>query len=130
MIVAVVLEVFMGVIASFLPDYWSFTIVRMIVGFSVGGVMVVGFVIIMEYVGSEKRYIISALYQVPFTLGHIILAGFGYYFRDYMYFQLAISIVNVILLLYICILPESPRWLLAMNKTEEAIEILQRVAKM
>ncbi|XP_063534941.1 organic cation transporter protein-like [Cydia strobilella] len=129
MISSVVLEVFMGVIASFVPDYWSFTIIRMILGFSIGGVMVVGFVIIMEFVGNEKRAVVSALYQVPFTLGHILLAAFGYYLRDYTHFQLAISIANVYLLLYICLLPETPRWLMAKNKTDEAVILLTCVAK-
>lgn len=118
-----------GIMSSFMPDFWSFTIIRMILGISVGGIMVVGFVIVMEYVGNDIRYVISALYHVPFTLGHMLLALFGYYIRDYMYYQLAISVVNVFLLIYICVLPESPRWLLAVNKTFEAITLIERIAK-
>lgn len=130
LLTAVILEVFTGIIASFLPDFWSFTIVRMILGFAVGGVMVVGFVIIMEYVGNGHRDVVSALYHVPFTMGHIILALFGFLIRDYMYFQLIISASTVVLLIYICVLPESPRWLLAMGKNVKAITLMERVAKM
>ncbi|XP_012543888.2 organic cation transporter protein [Bombyx mori] len=129
LITSVVLEVITGIMSSFMPDFWSFTIIRMILGISVGGIMVVGFVIVMEYVGNDIRYVISALYHVPFTLGHMLLALFGYYIRDYMYYQLAISVVNVFLLIYICVLPESPRWLLAVNKTFEAITLIERIAK-
>ncbi|CAG4930742.1 unnamed protein product [Colias eurytheme] len=129
LVFSVVLEVFTGVISSFLPTYWSFTIVRMILGMSVGGIMVVGFVLVMEYVGGVCRDIISALFHVPFALGHILLALFGYLIRDYVHFQLGISLANMVLLSYICILPESPRWLLAANKTTKAIELMERVAK-
>lgn len=103
---------------------------RMAVGFAVGGIMVIGFVILMEYVGNANRDLISALYHLPFTLGYVVLAVFGYYIRDYMYFLLVISLTDVILLLYICILPESPRWLLAANRTFDAIALMERVAKM
>lgn len=92
--------------------------------------MVIGFVILMEYVGIMYRDVLSALFHIPFTAGHIALALFGYYIRDYMYLQLAISAVNIVLLVYICILPESPRWLLAVNRSVEAIELMQRVAKL
>lgn len=123
------LEVFAGIISSFLPDYWSFTIVRMVLGFSIGGIMVVGFVIVMEYVGNTIRDIVAALFHIPFTMGHMTLALIGYFIREYMYLQLVISVSNVILLLYICLLPESPRWLLAANKTFKAISLMETIAK-
>ncbi|XP_072932787.1 organic cation transporter protein-like [Epargyreus clarus] len=129
LIVAVVMEIFLGIMTSFLPDFWSFTIVRMILGASVGGIMVVGFVIVMEYVGNIYRDIVSSLFHVPFTVGHIFLGYFGYLIRDYSYFQLGISVVNIFLFLYICILPESPRWLLVMNKTAQAAKLLENVAR-
>ncbi|KAJ2951120.1 hypothetical protein O0L34_g5508 [Tuta absoluta] len=129
LIVCVIMEVFTGLMASFLPDYWSFTIVRAILGFSLGGIMVIGFVIVMEYVGHTHRDVVSALYHVPFTAGHILLAAFGYLIRDFVYFQLAISLSTVILLSYICVLPESPRWLLAVNKTTIAVKQLKHMAK-
>ncbi|CAG9787710.1 unnamed protein product [Diatraea saccharalis] len=57
--------------SSFLPDYWSFTAVRTILGLAVGGIMVIGFVIVMEYVGNQYRDVVAALYHVPFTLGYM-----------------------------------------------------------
>ncbi|XP_014369438.2 organic cation transporter protein-like [Papilio machaon] len=129
LIFAVVMESLTGIIASFLPDFWSFTIIRMFLGISVGGIMVIGFVLLMEYVGIMYRDALSALFHVPFTMGHIALALFGYYIRDYTHLQLAISVVNMVLLFYICFLPESPRWLLAINKSSKAIALMERVAK-
>lgn len=130
MIVAVLIQVFGGIGAAYIPDYWWFTFVRFFVGASVGGTMVVGFVVIMEFVGSEHRDIISALYQVPFNMGHILLSAFGYLFRDFSDYQLAISLPAILLLSYIFFMPESPRWLLAVKKTDQAVDIMERVAKM
>lgn len=129
LIVSVILNLFTGLMTAFLPDFWSFTILRMIMGFSIGGVQIIGFVIVMEYVGTQYRDVISALYHVPFTGGHILIAVFGYLIRDYVYFQLGISLFNIVLLTYICILPESVRWLLVVNKTSEAVSLMERIAK-
>ncbi|OWR52572.1 organic cation transporter [Danaus plexippus plexippus] len=128
MLFAVLLQVSSGVAAAFAPDYWSFSLLRFIVGMSVGGTMVVGFVIIMEYVGAKYRDIISALYQAPFNMGHMLLPVFGYFFRDYVNFQLAISLPAILLLSYFFLLPETGRWLIATQRTEEAIQIIERVA--
>ncbi|CAH0399854.1 unnamed protein product [Chilo suppressalis] len=127
--VSVILEVFFGVMTSFLPDYWSFTAIRTVLGCAVGGIMVIGFVIVMEYVGNNCRDVVAALFHVPFTVGYMCLTLFGYFIRDYTYFLLAISLSNVVLLSYICILPETPRWLLAVNRTSEAIVLMERIAK-
>ncbi|XP_049872894.1 organic cation transporter protein-like, partial [Pectinophora gossypiella] len=129
LIFCVILQAFTGLMVSFVPEYWSFTIIRMILGFAVGGILIVGFVMVMEYVGHEYRDVVSALYHIPFTTGHILLALFGYLIRDYVYFQVGISLSSIILLTYICILPESPRWLLAVNRTTEAVQLMERIAK-
>lgn len=130
MLVAVVIQVVAGVSAAYIPEFWTFTFMRFLVGMSVGGTMVTGFVIIMEFVGTQYRDVISALYQVPFNLGHLLLPVFGYLLRDFTNFQLGISVPAIILLSYFILIPETPRWLVAMKRTDEAIIILQRVAKM
>lgn len=127
---AVVIQVAAGVSAAYIPEYWTFTFARFLVGMSLGGTMVTGFVIVMEFVGTQYRDVISALYQVPFNFGHMLLPVFGYFLRDFTDFQLGISLPTIVLLSYFILIPESPRWLIAMKRTDEAITTLQRVAKM
>lgn len=116
--------------SSFLPDYWSFSFARWVVGFANGGCITIAYVMVMEYVGHVNRDTVSILINIPFTTGNMIVAGIGYLIRDFSYFLLLISVLNVILLFYICLLPESPRWLLVVNKTEQAIILMEKVAKM
>ncbi|XP_049872504.1 organic cation transporter-like protein [Pectinophora gossypiella] len=129
LLVAVVIQVTMGVAAAYISEFWTFTFFRFLVGMSVGGTMVTGFVIVMEFVGTQYRDVISALYQVPFNLGHMLLPVFGYFLRDFSDFQLAISAPTILLLTFFILVPETPRWLIAMKRTDEAINILERVAK-
>lgn len=131
LIACVIIEVLTGLMTSFLPDYWSFTIIRMILGFSIGGIIVTGYVLIIEYVGLIYRSVAAGLFHVPFTIAHLLLALLGYWIiKDYVYFQLGISLSTAILLCYICFLPESPRWLIAVNRTNDAILLLEKIAKM
>lgn len=128
MLVAIVIQLTAGVVAAYAPDFWVFTILRFFVGLSVGGSMVTGFVIVMEFMGSQYRELASAMYQVPFNMGHLLLPVFSYFLRDFSEFQLAISAPAVILLAYFVLIPETPRWLIAVKRTDEAITILKRVA--
>lgn len=126
---AVVVQLTAGMAAAFAPEYWTFTLIRFLVGMSVGGTIVTSFVIIIEFVGAQYRDTVSALYQLPSNIGHIMLVLFGYFLRDYSLFQLSISVTAVFLLSYFFLVPETPRWLIAVKRTDEAICILERVAK-
>lgn len=78
--------------------------------------------------GAKRRTDVGVIYQIPFNLGHLTLSAFGYFLRDWRYFQIAISLPSAILISYYWIMPESPRWLLTVGKTEEAIEVLEKAA--
>lgn len=123
------MQVSMGILAAYVTEFWTFSFVRFLIGMSTGGTMVIGFVIIMEFVGTQYRDVISALYQVPFNLGHMLLPVFSYFFRDYRHFELSISVPTIILLSYFFLVPETPRWLIAVKREKEAVTILERVAK-
>lgn len=90
---------------------------------------VTSFVLVMELVGPSHRTALGLLYQIPFNFGHLSLAGLAYLLRDWRHLQLAISLPSLLLLTYQFILPESPRWLLATGKTENAEKIMVRIAK-
>lgn len=58
------------------------------------------------------------------------MVGIAYLTSDsWSSFQLWISIPTIILLGYYWLIPESPRWLLVMGKTNKAIQILKKGAE-
>lgn len=79
--------------------------------------------------GKKYRTILGVLFQIPFNLGQATLGLFGYFIRDWHYFQMAVSIPSVILISYYWLVPESPRWLLTVGRTDESIEVMQKAAK-
>lgn len=128
LIAAIGVEVVAGVGASFMENFWMFTTLRFLIGTGVGGTLVCGFVYAIESVGTQYRDIASILHHIPFNIGYVALPAFGYFFRDFSDFQLAISLTAVFFLSYFLI-PESQRWLLAAKKTEKAIEVLHCIAR-
>ncbi|XP_032676720.1 organic cation transporter protein-like isoform X4 [Odontomachus brunneus] len=82
----------------------------------------------MEIVGTKWRAAITVLYQFPFALGHLSLAGLAFWFRHWQQLQIAITLPSIILLSYWWLAPESPRWLLAMGRQKAACKILQKAA--
>jgi len=82
----------------------------------------------MEIVGTKWRAAITVLYQIPFSLGHMSLAGLAFWFRHWQHLQISITLPSIVLLSYWWIVPESPRWLLATGKQRLACEILQKAA--
>lgn len=57
------------------------------------------------------------------------IAGIAWFLRDWRNLQLAVSLPGFLFLATWWILPESPRWLLAMGKTQEVMTILKKAAK-
>lgn len=129
LVAAVVVQVLSGIGAAFAPWFVLFLILRLICAMATGGTMVTSFVLVMELVGTKWRTTLGVLYQIPFNMGHLSLAGLSYLLRDWKYLQIAISLPSAILVTYYWILPESPRWLLAVGKVDESIEMMEKAAK-
>lgn len=102
---------------------------RFLTAFATGGTMISSFVMVMELVGPKYRTLLGLVYQAPFNIGHLTLVGIAYFLRDWHYIQLAISIPTVLLLGYYFILPESPRWLIAVGKTDESVKVMEKIAR-
>ncbi|XP_035450761.1 organic cation transporter-like protein isoform X1 [Spodoptera frugiperda] len=126
---ACILQFVCALTAAYVHTFELFTIFRFGIGISVGGTMVISFVILMEFIGPGHREIFSALYQAAFNLSSMALPLVAYYNRDYKRYQMVITLTTLLCLIYFYSLPETPRWLIAKGKTERAIKILQHVAK-
>ncbi|KAJ8958307.1 hypothetical protein NQ318_017453, partial [Aromia moschata] len=129
LVCAVILQAASGLAAALSPWFPLFLVMRFLAALATGGTMVTSFVLVMEIVGTEWRTVLGILYQIPFNLGHLLLPVIGYFLRDWRYFQAAISIPSVALVSYYWLLPESPRWQLAVGQKEEAVAMLKKAAK-
>lgn len=126
---AVLIQLISGTAIAFTPWFWVFLVLRFISAAATGGTMVTSFVLVMEIIGTKWRTTLGILYQIPFNLGHLSLALIGYFIRDWHYVQLAITLPSLLLISYYWIIPESPRWLLAVGKPEKAIKVMEKACR-
>lgn len=87
------------------------------------------YVLAMEMVGPSARLFAGVCVMMFFSMGYIITAAFAYFFPDWREFQIAITLPGLAFMCYYWFIPESSRWLLSKNRKDEAIKVIEAVAK-
>lgn len=83
----------------------------------------------LELVGPEYRSFVTVMTCTFYTFGIMMLAGVTYLVRDWVQMSVITSAPFLFYFLYMFVMPESPRWLLAKGKLEEALHILEIMAR-
>lgn len=126
---SLVLQVIFGITAGIAPEYITYTISRVVVGATTSGVFLVAYVIAMEMVGPSYRLFAGVACMMFFSLGYVLTAAFAYFITDWRQLQIALTLPGLLFMCYYWFIPESARWLLSKNRKDEAIVIIQAVAK-
>ncbi|XP_025152920.1 organic cation transporter protein [Harpegnathos saltator] len=125
---SVVLQLLSGIGCAIVPWFQALLLMKFLSALATGGMIVTSFVICMEIIGTEWRAAINFFYQIPYCLGHMSLAGLAFWFRHWRHLQIAITLPSIVCLSYWWLVPESPRWLIAVGKQRAACKILQKAA--
>lgn len=84
---------------------------------------------VLEVTGSSYRNLIGNGIQLGWATGYVIIPAMAYYVPDYKSLQLISILPEVILFAWFNAIPESPRWLLTKNRTNEVVMTLHQAAK-
>jgi OCT family organic cation transporter-like MFS transporter 4/5 len=83
----------------------------------------------VEMVGPKYAAFTGMMLNIPFVAGELILVGLAWQFRDYRTL-LKVAFVPAFCTMGIWFLiPESPRWLIAKNRLEEAKVIIVKASE-
>jgi MFS family permease len=119
-----------GSLASALATGATFlAIARFVLGLAVGGAGMVVPVYIAESSPSRVRGSLVSLQQILITVGILLSYGINYLLADAQAWRLMLGLGVVpalALLVGMFFLPESPRWLVGMDRDEEARVVLAR----
>lgn len=119
-----------GSIVIAMPTISTYSFIRVLEGLGIGGTIVSGYVLCVEYCGVKHREVVTALFHIPLNIGHMSLAGISYLLRDCDDFQLAISIpLFFFISMKWCVL-ESPKWLMDSNQINKAALAMERISKL
>ncbi|XP_022244729.1 organic cation transporter protein-like [Limulus polyphemus] len=123
-VIAVTIFLLSGITCLFATSFMMFAILRFFISFGVSGTGGTAFVLLMEAVGPEFRSFFGLAFNFGWALGYIILPGLAWLIRDWYYLQVAITVPCFLLLLFWWYVPESPRWLVASRRFEEAENVI------
>ena len=104
---------------------------RLLLGVTVGVASFAVPVYLSEIAPKEKRGGMVAFYQLMITIGIMIIfisnAVFDYYGGSWRWMLGVIAIPAFIMLIFVFLLPKSPRWLMLKNKEDEARKVLTKM---
>ncbi|KAM9155573.1 solute carrier family 22 member 2 [Pangshura tecta] len=129
LLITILVNSISGVLVAFAPSYTWMLIYRFIQGLVSKGGWLTGYILITEFVGLSYRRTVGIVYQVAFTAGLLALSAIAYMIPHWRWLQLIVTLPNFLFLLYYWCLPESPRWLIAQQKNDKAMKIINRIAK-
>jgi len=125
----VVLAVF-GIATYFTMELATLLLCRFFVGFGAGGASV-SFDYLAESVPRSLRGRLCLIVALTWALGGLLVAGLAWAFltiRGWRFLTLLCTIPVLVTLPFTFRIPESPRWLLHQNRTEEAVQALKKGA--
>ncbi|KAK6157145.1 hypothetical protein DH2020_011393 [Rehmannia glutinosa] len=129
LLVVCILNAIFGCLTALSPNYWTYALLRLLTGFSTGGVGLCAFVLATEPIGPKMRGVAGMSTFYFFSGGIAVLSGIAYFFKSWRSLYIATSIPSFLFL--VLILPfvsESPRWCLIRGKTGDAMEIMRKIA--
>merc|ERR1719322_309551 len=129
LMLSVLFVVVSALLCAVIPSLAGYGFFRFITGMGGMGCFMVTFVLAVEYVGFKYTMLIGIVIEIPFALGEVLLGIEAIYIRDWYTLQLVAYLPWAILLGLWFIIPESPRWLIAVGDYEKAITVINKMEK-
>ncbi|XP_072441305.1 solute carrier family 22 member 15-like [Chiloscyllium punctatum] len=123
------LDIILGIVSGLTPTYDIFAVSRFGVGVMNGGMSLVSFVLLQEYVAVSYWALTGSLQSLSFAAGISLYALLGYFIRPWRILAIVINIEGILILLPSLCIPESPHWLYTQGRWNEAKNILDNFAK-
>eukprot|EP00794_Sanderia_malayensis_P010688 gene10688-11824_t len=121
--------VIIGFISAFSPNFAFYAVARVLVGFFIPGNIIQLFVLISEFVGPRHRPLAGITLWIAYSAGIALLGVIAYFVRTWKLLIIICTAPYFFTFIFFKFIPESIRWLCMNGKTEDAMEIIKRIAK-
>ncbi|KAF3698981.1 Solute carrier family 22 member 13 Organic cation transporter-like 3 [Channa argus] len=126
--IPVIVMIIFTVTTGLCPSFYLYLASQFMVGIGYGGFRLNSIILVTEWSGVSKRSWGSCLSQIFGAVGQCLLAGVIYGIRDWRLAQLITAAPLTLAGISTWFIPESARWLLHRGKTEEAKQLITKVA--
>nr|XP_054920982.1 organic cation transporter protein-like isoform X2 [Dermacentor andersoni] len=123
------LPVLASVVMCLSTSFLMLNIGRFVASLGLGGILNTTYTMSMEVLSARHRALGSLISTGGWTTGLLTMTGLAWLFRDWMLFQGVITIAALGGAVNWFFIPESPRWLLAMGRYDEAREELEKAVR-
>jgi OCT family organic cation transporter-like MFS transporter 4/5 len=124
-----ILSTIFGFLLPFSKEFEVFLIVRFLLATCNEASDLAAYVMCMEWTGVKYRSIVGSLLQAPWACGYALLAMIAYLCKSWKSIQLITSFLHLCALVLLHFIPESPRWLIVMNRIDEAALIIRKACR-
>ncbi|XP_076686945.1 organic cation transporter protein [Andrena cerasifolii] len=128
-VIGIILLIISGPVGAVVPWYWAFIVSRLVNGVSHAAIQYSSFTTLTEVASEKHRQWMGIAYNTGYAMGIVIIPGIAYLLYEWRYIQLAISLPALLLLIHLWFMPESPRWLIAHNRRNEAKILIEKACK-
>lgn len=118
-----------GVAVAFSANYYLFVVLRFLLAMVSSGYLVVVFVYVTEFTGIKVRTWTSMHVHAAFAVGIMVVALTGYCVRVWWIYQIILSTCTAPFLLFCWKFPETPFYLLAKGRYQDAQILLDTIAR-
>ncbi|XP_072938095.1 organic cation transporter protein-like [Epargyreus clarus] len=118
-----------GISRAFAPNYLTFLAFHFLEAGFGGGLYPSAYVLAVELVGLKQRVLVSAMCNMTFVVGVVLIAVVAWFVDNWRTYILILYAPAIIVGAYVWFMNESSRWLLSKGRRDEAIRILKRAAK-
>ncbi|XP_068433360.1 solute carrier family 22 member 16 [Clinocottus analis] len=119
----------LGVSVAFSGNYYIFVVLRFLLAMVSSGYLVVVFVYVTEFTGIKVRTWTSMHVHAAFAVGIMVVALTGYLVRVWWIYQIILSTCTSPFLLLCWKFPETPFYLMAKGRYEEAQTLVDAIAR-
>ncbi|XP_003737618.2 organic cation transporter protein [Galendromus occidentalis] len=122
-LIAHTLSLITGLAAAFTTSFWAYSLFR----FLTSAVVASTYTLAIESVGAQKRAMVAMSGEFGWFIGLIMYPVITYNIRDWRYLQVLSALPDVLFVVWVWFLDESPRWLVSMKRYDEAAVILKKI---
>ncbi|XP_036934316.1 solute carrier family 22 member 13-like [Acanthopagrus latus] len=116
--------------SAFSPNIYVYMVLHFFCGATGGVILINTSVMAVEWTGPSKNALCTWMILTHVSVGLMLLSGIAYLIHNWRILQLVLFSPVVLLVgFHYWFLPESARWLMAHGRKEEALNLLQRAAR-